>query len=96
MRESRTYGSVRGAPSNGRPYRDRQRFQRRLCAIDLGRRLKAGSTMLSVTQCRRGPEHHRGRESPIGSIKIALHDPTGTEGLNTIQADTFGHSWRYF
>ena len=22
MRESRTYGSVRGAPSNGRPYRD--------------------------------------------------------------------------
>src|SRR6266536_5574452 len=23
MRESRTYGSVRGAPSNGRPYRDR-------------------------------------------------------------------------
>ena len=25
MRESRTYGSVRGAPSNGRPYRDRAR-----------------------------------------------------------------------
>jgi hypothetical protein len=24
MRESCTYGSVRGAPSNGRPYRDRQ------------------------------------------------------------------------
>jgi hypothetical protein len=23
MRESRTYGSVRGALSNGRPYRDR-------------------------------------------------------------------------
>ena len=23
MRECRTYGSVRGAPSNGRPYRDR-------------------------------------------------------------------------
>jgi len=23
MRESRTYGSVRGAPSDGRPYRDR-------------------------------------------------------------------------
>ena len=22
MRECRTYGSVRGAPSNGRPYRD--------------------------------------------------------------------------
>jgi hypothetical protein len=22
MRETRTYGSVRGAPSNGRPYRD--------------------------------------------------------------------------
>ena len=26
MRESRTYGSVRGALSNGRPYRDRQSF----------------------------------------------------------------------
>src|SRR6266545_7629209 len=26
MRESRTYGSVRGAPSNGRPYRDRREF----------------------------------------------------------------------
>jgi hypothetical protein len=26
MRESRTYGSVRGALSNGRPYRDRQNF----------------------------------------------------------------------
>ena len=24
MRESRTYGSVRGAPSNGRPYRNRE------------------------------------------------------------------------
>ncbi len=24
MRESCTYGSVRGAPSNGRPYRDRR------------------------------------------------------------------------
>ena len=24
MRESRTYGSVRGAPSNGRPYRNRR------------------------------------------------------------------------
>ena len=26
MRESCTYGSVRGAPSNGRPYRDRREF----------------------------------------------------------------------
>ena len=26
MRESRTYGSVRGAPGNGRPYRDRREF----------------------------------------------------------------------
>ena len=26
MRESCTYGSVRGAPSNGRPYRDRRKF----------------------------------------------------------------------
>src|SRR5712691_111899 len=26
MRESCTYGSVRGAPSNGRPYRDRRAF----------------------------------------------------------------------
>ena len=26
MRESRTYGSVRGAPSNGRPYRDQRQF----------------------------------------------------------------------
>ena len=24
MRELRTYGSVRGAPGNGRPYRDRR------------------------------------------------------------------------
>lgn len=29
MRESRTYGSVRGAPSNGRPYRDPNYAQRR-------------------------------------------------------------------
>jgi hypothetical protein len=28
MRESRTYGSVRGALSNGRPYRDRQGWLR--------------------------------------------------------------------
>jgi len=28
MRESRTYGSVRGAPSNGRPYRDRAKYDR--------------------------------------------------------------------
>ena len=27
MRETRTYGSVRGAPSNGRPYRDSGRFR---------------------------------------------------------------------
>ena len=26
MRESCMYGSVRGAPSNGRPYRDRRQF----------------------------------------------------------------------
>ena len=26
MRESRLYGSARGAPSNGRPYRDRREF----------------------------------------------------------------------
>ena len=26
MRESCKYGSVRGAPSNGRPYRDRREF----------------------------------------------------------------------
>ncbi len=26
MRKSCTYGSVRGAPSNGRPYRDRRTF----------------------------------------------------------------------
>src|SRR6266446_8637153 len=26
MQESCTYGSVRGAPSNGRPYRDRREF----------------------------------------------------------------------
>ena len=26
MRESCTYGSARGAPSNGRPYRDRREF----------------------------------------------------------------------
>ena len=26
MRESRLYGSARGAPSNGRPYRDRRDF----------------------------------------------------------------------
>ena len=26
MRESCKYGSVRGAPSNGRPYRDRRQF----------------------------------------------------------------------
>ena len=26
MRESCMYGSVRGAPSNGRPYRDRRHF----------------------------------------------------------------------
>ena len=38
MRESRTYGSVRGALSNGRPYRDRQElldpFQFRLARMD--------------------------------------------------------------
>ena len=28
MRESRTYGSVRGALSNGRPYRDRKAARR--------------------------------------------------------------------
>src|SRR5215213_6293604 len=27
MRECRTYGSVRGAPSNGRPYRDSDRLR---------------------------------------------------------------------
>jgi hypothetical protein len=32
MRESRTYGSVRGAPSNGRPYRDREAAKARLRA----------------------------------------------------------------
>src|SRR5947209_1719288 len=32
MRESRTYGSVRGALSNGRPYRDRELL--RLCVND--------------------------------------------------------------
>ena len=34
MRESRTYGSVRGALSNGRPYRDRSAIRessRRAC-----------------------------------------------------------------
>jgi hypothetical protein len=31
MRESCTYGSVRGAPSNGRPYRDRHAFIVQFC-----------------------------------------------------------------
>src|SRR5712671_5967391 len=31
MRESCKYGSVRGAPSNGRPYRDRRQFIR--CSV---------------------------------------------------------------
>ncbi len=31
MRESCTYGSVRGAPSNGRPYRDRCRVGKIVC-----------------------------------------------------------------
>jgi len=31
MRETRTYGSVRGASSNGRPYRDSDRVGRQAC-----------------------------------------------------------------
>ena len=38
MRESRTYGSERGASSNGRPYRDRFEIQNRViskcCCIE--------------------------------------------------------------
>jgi hypothetical protein len=33
MRESRTYGSVRGAPSNGRPYRVRRVLLRCICLL---------------------------------------------------------------
>jgi hypothetical protein len=34
MRESRTYGSVRGALSNERPYRDLTAFQLLRCTLD--------------------------------------------------------------
>ena len=36
MRESRTCGSERGAPSNGRPYREKPTFRQKSTPIALG------------------------------------------------------------
>ena len=57
MRESRTYGSVRGALSNERPYRDRGACHR--AAIRPTRWLCAEH------------DRQRGGESPLSSLMVA-------------------------
>src|SRR3954454_20084836 len=53
MRESRTYGSVRGALSNGRPYRDRHCLRMRSSAdlLNVGSRAMGGYVHLRARCC---------------------------------------------
>ena len=71
MRESRTYGSVRGAGSNLRPYRDRLGRRSKSSAIR-GRPVVeltgSGRQLLTSSVTVKGVQKHRGKESELATI----------------------------
>src|SRR6202034_3168518 len=85
MREFRTYGSVRGAPSNGRPYRDpKGRAEANgQHSEDLEQQAKPGGFRVlnngARLRLKLADARHGGSSRKIGNPRTAAYSPTPSE-----------------